>query len=82
MLAAVSERLTDQGLSIENVTTELKESADGRKLFVVNADCVSPRYMDEKRILDMSSKLGELKVTLDLEVVDVRVQKFRTKAIS
>lgn len=78
MLASISEKLTDEGLSIENVTTELRKGKRGRRLFVVNADCVGTRYMSNKRILEMSSELGDLKKSLDLDVVDVRVQRFDT----
>ena len=75
MLASVSEKLTDEGLSIENITTSLQKGKGGRREFVVHADCVTTRYMTEDCVTEMAAKLGTLKETLDLDVVDVRVQR-------
>jgi len=79
MLAAVSEKLTEEGLSIEDVTTQLQRGKSGRNDFVVEADCVTTKHMDKDRLLELTSSLGSLKQALDLDVVDVRVQRFATQ---
>lgn len=79
MLASISEKCLDTGLSIENVTTELQKGAGGRREFVVHADCVASRYMDEDQVVQMAADLGTLKDTLGLDVVDVRVQRLEAE---
>jgi hypothetical protein len=75
MLASISEKCYESGLSIENVTTELLKGPAGRKEFHIHADCVATRYMNEKEITTMAADLGTLKDSLGLDVVDVRVQR-------
>lgn len=79
MLAAISEKIRDKGLSIENVTTKLQKGKGGRKEFVVDADCVTTYYMDENGVHDMAADLGHLKESLSLDVVDVRVQRLESQ---
>jgi len=76
MLAAISEKLTEEGLSLENVTTQLQDGADGRRDFIVEAECVTSTHMDQDRLVAMSTSLGSLKEELGLDLVDVRVQRF------
>lgn len=75
MLAAISERLRDEGLGIESVTTEIQKGRDGRREFVVLADCVKTTHIDHDGLVKMSDSIGTLKSQLNLDVVDVRVQR-------
>jgi hypothetical protein len=75
MLAAISESLCDHGLSIENITTELQTSKVHGIDFVVQADCVSCRSMSHDEIMSLVGELSEMKQTLGLDVVDVRVHR-------
>lgn len=79
MLASISEKCLEAGLSIENVTTELQKGVGGRKEFVVHADCVATSLMNEEEVTKMAADLGSLKETLGLDVVDVRVQRLRVE---
>jgi hypothetical protein len=75
MLASISEKCLEAGLSIENLTTELMSGPGGRREFHIHADCVTTRFLNEDEITKMASNLGALKDSLGLEVVDVRVQR-------
>ena len=76
MLASVAESLAAAGLSIESVTTELQRHGHSDRVdFVVDADCVTTKHMDQEHILGMVSDLESLKKQLELDVVDVRVQR-------
>ena len=79
MLASIAESLVEAGLSVESVTTELqRHGSTDRSDFVVNADCVTTSYMDKEHIHGMVRDLESLKKTLELDVVDIRVQRLVT----
>lgn len=76
MLASIAESLAGAGLSIESITTELQRHGHSERVdFVVNADCVTAKHMDQEHILHMVSDLESLKETLELDIVDIRVQR-------
>lgn len=76
MLASISESLTQAGLSIESITTELQRHGNADRVdFVVNADCITTSHMDQDEILAMVADLESLKSTLELDIVDIRVQR-------
>jgi hypothetical protein len=75
MLASISEKCLEAGLSIENVTTELMRGPGGRREFHIHADCVTTQFLNEEEITRMAANLGALKDSLGLDVVDVRVQR-------
>lgn len=75
MLAAISEEVTAKGLSLENVTTELRLGQSGRREFVVTADCTSPASWDKSNLQDLVKDFTELKTELQLDIMDLRVQK-------
>jgi galactitol-specific phosphotransferase system IIB component len=81
MLASISESLADQGLSIENLVTDVQSSAKNKEGhdFVVHADCITSSYMDQESLQAMVTDLGHLKEALDLDVVDVRIQRLVNK---
>jgi hypothetical protein len=79
MLASISESLASKGLSIESIVTDVVVGKGGRHEFVVNADCIATSYMDHDTLSAMVADLGSLKQQLDLDIVDVRVQRLIKK---
>lgn len=77
MLASISESLRDHGLSIENVTTELQRSKIHGIDFVVQADCVTTKFMTQEEIMNLVGELSHMKQELGLDVVDVRVHRLK-----
>ena len=76
MLAAIAESLAEAGLSVESLTTELQRSTKaGGADFVINADCVTASYLDEDSMHKLVTNLERLKSDLELEVMDIRVQR-------
>ena len=65
----------EAGMSMENVTTELRRGKGDQRNFVVEADCIATSHMDQEEIHDLVTKLGSLKASLGLDTVDVRVQR-------
>jgi len=79
MLAAITEKLTEQGLTLENVTTELKMRKNGRRDFVIIADCSSPASWDKSHLNDLVEDFTVLKRELDMDIMDIRVLDFPKK---
>jgi cell division ATPase FtsA len=75
MLASISESLRDHGLSLDNVTTELQTSKVHGVDFVVQADCVSTKYMTQDEIMNLIHELSQMKQELGLDIIDVRVHR-------
>jgi len=73
MLASISEHLYRKDLSIENIITELRLGADGRRDFVVNTDVTTS--VDEEQLRQVLVELENLKSILELDVLDIRVHK-------
>lgn len=73
MLALISEKLSQSGLSVEEMGTELRLNKDGRRDFVVNADVTTPIELSQENLKEIVNELGSLKDSLALDVVDVRV---------
>jgi len=78
MLALISEKLSNSGLSVEDMGTELRLNRDGRRDFVVNADVTTSMQLDHEHVKEIVNELGSLKDTLSLDVVDVRVIRRKT----
>ena len=78
MLALLAEKVSQQGLSLENVSTELRMGQGGRRDFVVDADCTTPILLDHEHLQEVVNDLGSIKSILNLDVLDVRVHKQRT----
>jgi len=74
-LAAISEKVLSLGLSVDNISTELRMGKGGRRDFVVNADCTSAfvTINDKQKLEEIFDDLSTLKSSLKLEVLDVRV---------
>jgi hypothetical protein len=75
MLALISEKISEKGLSIENIETDLRLGKDGRRDFVVNADFTSPVALDHDQLKAIVDDMTTLKDYLGLDIVDVRVHR-------
>jgi hypothetical protein len=78
MLAAVSETIAAEGLTIESVSTELMRRTHRKQSdtdFCVEADCVATTYLDDESVHKLVHKLEVLKKDLDLSTLDIRVQR-------
>jgi glycine cleavage system regulatory protein len=75
MLALIAEQITDKGLSIETMDTQLRMGKNGRRDFVVNADFTSPVALDHDELKAIVDDMSTLKDSLGLDVVDVRVHR-------
>ena len=89
MLASVAEALAERGLHIESITTNLQhrhatttnaaaasnpESVDDVD-FVIDADCVVCRYLNQEQMQSLVHDLQHLQQELQLDTVDIRVQR-------
>jgi hypothetical protein len=86
MLASVAEALAERGLHIESITTNLQhrhatttnaaaaETVDDVD-FVIDADCVVSRYLDQEQMQTLVQDLQHLQQELQLDTVDIRVQR-------
>ena len=72
MLAAIAEKISERGLSVEDLTTELRIHR-GRREFVVNAFISSNNLSDKENLDSLLEHISMLKGELDLEILDVRV---------
>jgi hypothetical protein len=79
MVASIAESLLAYDLSVEQVNTELRRGKGGRLEFSCEADCVANSYMDHDHIEAMVRDLSHLKEKLDLDIVDVRVQRLKVE---
>ena len=73
MLATISERVAKLGLSVDNITTELRMDKNrSRREFVVSCDATTARS-DEESIQSAIHDISALKAELGLDVLDIRV---------
>lgn len=75
MLAAISEKISEKGMSVENMTTELRMSKGGRREFVIDADCTSAHHLEKDSLNGLIGDFSGLKDSLDLDIMDIRVHK-------
>lgn len=73
MLAAVSEKIASQGMSIEDVTTTLRVSKSGEREFVIDALVSSPTLLDRVDLDHVIHDISGLKEELSLSHFDIRV---------
>jgi glycine cleavage system regulatory protein len=76
MLAAVSSKVSEANLSVENITTELvmnNNEAKGRRDFVINCDCTATKKLEKEKLLELFEDFAVLKEEQDFDVVDIRV---------
>jgi len=75
MLATISEKICEKGLSIEDITTELRMSKGGRREFVIDADCTTIHHLEKGSLNEMISDFSDLKNSMGLDIMDIRVHK-------
>ena len=75
ILAIISERVSKLGISVDNISTELRHNKDGRRDFVVNAECTSAfvTIHSNDKLNEVVEDMNDLKSTLGLDVLDIRV---------
>jgi len=73
MLANIAEVIAHRGMSVEDITTELRMGKDNRRDFVVNAEVITTEKMDEKDFDSLLAEFQILKDEMNLSVVDIRV---------
>mmetsp|Transcript_27092 Transcript_27092/g.54159 ORF Transcript_27092/g.54159 Transcript_27092/m.54159 type:complete len:153 (+) Transcript_27092:1234-1692(+) len=74
MLAAISTRLAQESLSVENLTTEL-EIIDGERKFVVKAACTTSLDHTPDEIQTLRYSIGNLKEELNLDMMNIIVHR-------
>lgn len=72
MLAAISNKVSEENLSVENITTELRMRG-GRKEFVINCDCTASHALEKEEVDALFEDFSVLKDEVGFDVVDVRV---------
>jgi hypothetical protein len=75
ILAALSEKISEKGMSFENVTTELRMSKGGRREFVIDADCTAVNLLEKGSLNEVIGDISSLKDSLGLDIMDIRVHK-------
>eukprot|EP00590_Aulacoseira_subarctica_P006161 CAMPEP_0172420532 /NCGR_PEP_ID=MMETSP1064-20121228/6896_1 /TAXON_ID=202472 /ORGANISM="Aulacoseira subarctica , Strain CCAP 1002/5" /LENGTH=409 /DNA_ID=CAMNT_0013160537 /DNA_START=220 /DNA_END=1446 /DNA_ORIENTATION=+ len=74
MLAAVAQHLSDRNISVENLTTELRLSRNGKdREFVIDAECIGMEKLNSDEHKIMLAELSQLKAELHLDVLDIRI---------
>jgi hypothetical protein len=73
MLATLAEKLSNAGMSVEDISTEQRMGIGGRRDFVINAVCVTKRVLDDEELATVVKELGTLEEKLGLDVLDIRV---------
>ena len=73
MLAAIAEKITKEGMSVENISTEVVMRNNGRRDFVITAECTTSMTWDKEHIRELNKEFSDLKDSLGLDIVDIRV---------
>ena len=79
MLAAISNKIVEEGMSVENISTDLKMRPNGRRDFVVDAECTTTMPWDREHIEEVNSEFSKLKGEFGMDIVDVRVHTVEVK---
>ena len=73
MLAAVAEKMYSKGMSIEDISTELRVGRDGQREFIIKALVSSPNLADKENLDQCIADISTLKTDLDLTHFSIRV---------
>jgi hypothetical protein len=73
MLASIAEKIGAKGMSIEDVTTELRMGKNGQREFVVKARVSSDNFDDKENMDAVIADLATLKEELEMSTFDIRV---------
>lgn len=76
MLAAIANKVSEENLSVENITTELKMGKNGRRDFVINCDCTSTRRSSLEELELLTKDFTEVKDAMNFDILDVRVHNY------
>eukprot|EP00546_Thalassionema_frauenfeldii_P000274 CAMPEP_0178933096 /NCGR_PEP_ID=MMETSP0786-20121207/23054_1 /TAXON_ID=186022 /ORGANISM="Thalassionema frauenfeldii, Strain CCMP 1798" /LENGTH=366 /DNA_ID=CAMNT_0020610603 /DNA_START=196 /DNA_END=1296 /DNA_ORIENTATION=+ len=79
ILASLSEAIAEKGMSIENVSTEIRMGKNGRRKFIIDMECTSSSQWDRDGISEATEDLSRLKDDLQLDVIDVRITNVQAK---
>ena len=73
MLAYIAEKIASKGMSLEDVSTELRVGKNGSREFIVKASVSSPKLSHRDDIPACIEDLSTLKSDLGLSTFDLRV---------
>lgn len=73
MLAGIAEKISEKGMSLENVETHLRMN-DNHREFVVDAYVSSKNVADRDNLLEIIKDISSIKGELSLDKLDIRVQ--------
>ena len=73
MLAAVAQKVSEENLSVENITTEIEMDRRGERNFVIDCDCTATHVMSKSELDELFNDFNILKDELQFDIVDVRV---------
>jgi len=73
MLAAVAKKVSEERLTVENITTEIRMDRSGNRLFSIDCDCTSSKQLSKKELENLLEDFNVLKEELNFDVVDIRV---------
>mmetsp|Transcript_23791 Transcript_23791/g.35996 ORF Transcript_23791/g.35996 Transcript_23791/m.35996 type:complete len:425 (+) Transcript_23791:288-1562(+) len=79
ILASLSEAINEKGMSIENVSTELRMGKNGRRNFVIDMECTTCREWDRDNIEETTEDFARLKKKLKLDIIDVRIAEVQVQ---
>lgn len=80
ILAEISESLAEQGMAVENLTTELRRGENDERYFVVDAEVTITNISEINELKPVLDDIKQLKNELELDILDLRVQKLRSIA--
>jgi len=72
MLAAISKKISEENLSVDNITTDLRMN-NGKREFVINWDCSASHALNKDEVNALFNDFSDLKTEVGFDVVDVRV---------
>lgn len=73
MVAKVAEKMAAKGMSVEEMTTELRINSAGEREFIIDALVSSPNLADSENLEACITDISTLKSDLNLVQFDVRV---------
>ena len=78
MLAAISKKLSEENLSVEDITTELR-MIKGKRDFVINCNCTATHALGKSEVDSLFEDFSVLKEEVGFDVLDVRVHLERER---
>jgi len=72
MLSAIAKKVSEENLSVENITTEIR-MIGGKREFVINCDCTATHALAKEEVDSLFEDFSGLKEDIGFDVIDVRV---------